>query len=132
MRMIVNQEHAGRRYPRRGFSWEGRASAGLSGLLTPLAALPGLPARRPLPCVLPRTRVRDGLLPRDLARERRQVAQRAAIDAALEGHHVLQRVPEVHPAPEVELGLVGGVQAQVAFGAENGSASCRERGCQDV
>src|SRR3546814_5034558 len=61
--------------------------------------------------------MRDRLLPRDLARERRQVAQRAAIDAALEGHHVLQRVPEVHPAPEVELGLVGGVQAQVAFGA---------------
>src|SRR3546814_7033787 len=73
--------------------------------------------RRPHPCVLPRIRMRDRLLPRDLACERRQVAQRAAIDAALEGHHVLQRVPEVHPAPEVELGLVGGVQAQVAFGA---------------
>src|SRR3546814_11570041 len=101
--------------------------------------------------LLPRTRVRDGLLPRDLARERRQMAQRAAIDAALEGHHVLQRVPEVHPAPEVELGLVGGVQAQVACGAgelqqephlfladahqivvELGRASRRERGGQYV
>src|SRR5690606_39446217 len=48
---------------------------------------------------------RDRLRPRDLARERRQVPQRAGVDAALEGHHVLHRIPEVHPAPVVELGL---------------------------
>jgi hypothetical protein len=45
------------------------------------------------------------------------VAQRAGIDLALEHHHVLHRVPEVDPAPVVELGLVGRVQAQIRLGA---------------
>src|SRR5690606_31921005 len=57
----------------------------------------------------------DRLRAGDLARERCQVAQCAGIDPALERHHVFHRVPEVDPAPVVELRLGGQVQAQVAF-----------------
>jgi hypothetical protein len=45
------------------------------------------------------------------------VPQRTGVDAALEDHHVFQRIPEVDPAPVVKLGLVGQVQAQVRLGA---------------
>ncbi|MNI52629.1 hypothetical protein D3C73_1074250 [compost metagenome] len=41
------------------------------------------------------------------------MSQRARIDATLEHHHMLHRVPEVDPAPMIELGRVGMVQADV-------------------
>ena len=53
--------------------------------------------------------------PGDQPRKGRQVVQGADIDLALEGHHVLDRIPEIDPAPAVELGFLGQVQAQVAF-----------------
>ena len=60
-------------------------------------------------------RWRDRLAPRHLPCERRQMVQGTGIDPALEGDHVVQRVPEIDPAPVVELGLLGQVQAQVGF-----------------
>ena len=50
-----------------------------------------------------------------LARERCQVPEGAGVDAALEIHHVVHRIPEVHPAPEVEFRLLGEVQLEVVF-----------------
>src|SRR5690606_25437771 len=92
------------------------------------AALPAilLPARTPRasgPLVVARpapgidTGGRDCVLTGDLPGERGQVPQRAAVDAALEGDHVVERIPEIHPAPVVEFGLLAGVEAQVALGA---------------
>ena len=47
-----------------------------------------------------------------------EMAQRLLVDASLEIHDMRGRIPEIHPAPEVELGLFVRVQAQVAFLAQ--------------
>src|SRR5690348_9288019 len=44
--------------------------------------------------------------------QRREIAQRAPVNLALEIHHMLGGIPEIHPAPNVELGAGMRVQPE--------------------
>src|SRR6187402_299510 len=47
----------------------------------------------------------------------RELAQRPFVHLALEVHHVVGRIPEIHPAPEIELGFLAGVELEGIFAA---------------
>jgi len=50
--------------------------------------------------------------------ERREMTQRLLIDTALEHDDVLRRIPEIDPAPEIELGMLVRVEPERGFLAD--------------
>src|ERR1051325_4451122 len=47
--------------------------------------------------------------------EELELIEGAAINVALEGHHLLQRMPVVHPAPAFEFGARAPIESHLAF-----------------